>query len=136
LLAAPELPVDSDPQTTDQDSVRVEIPLAMAHVYSECAQIWNPIHTEKRVAIAAGLPDIILHGTATWAIAGREIVGRYLAGDWGQLSRLHGRFTGMVMLGSALEVRMYLDHPAGCVFFSVWNDAGERVISQGVASLR
>src|SRR2546428_4392761 len=34
----------------------VEIPLLMAHVYTECARIYNPIHTDTAVALAAGLP--------------------------------------------------------------------------------
>ena len=40
-----------------------------AHVYTECARIWNPIHTDVAYARAAGLPDIILHGTATLALS-------------------------------------------------------------------
>ena len=27
-------------------------------MYTECARIWNPIHTDRAVALAAGLPDI------------------------------------------------------------------------------
>ena len=41
-----------------------------AHVYTECSGIWNPLHTESRAARAAGLPGIILHGSAIWAMAG------------------------------------------------------------------
>ena len=40
-----------------------------AHVYTEGARIWNPIHTDAAVAARAGLPGIILHGTATLALA-------------------------------------------------------------------
>jgi acyl dehydratase len=36
-----------------------------AQAYTECADIYNPIHTERSVAKVAGLPDIILHGSAT-----------------------------------------------------------------------
>lgn len=52
-----------------------------AHVYTECARIWNPIHTDKQVALAAGLSDIILHGTATMAKAVSVLVGEYCGGD-------------------------------------------------------
>lgn len=38
-----------------------------AHVFSECARNYNPIHTDISVATAAGLPGLILHGTATFA---------------------------------------------------------------------
>ena len=36
---------------------RAEVPLAIstgaAHVYTECARIWNPVHTDSAVAAAA-----------------------------------------------------------------------------------
>ena len=50
-------------------TVTITVDGGLAHSYSECAHIWNPIHTDKAVALAAGLPDIILHGTATLALA-------------------------------------------------------------------
>jgi len=37
---------------------RVDVPAWAAHVYTECARIWNPIHTDVAVATAAGLPAI------------------------------------------------------------------------------
>lgn len=48
----------------DVKSIQIPISRSFAHVYTECASIYNPIHTERRVALAAGLPDIIVHGTA------------------------------------------------------------------------
>ena len=60
----------------------------MPHNYSECAAIWNPIHTETAVALAAGLPDIILRGTATWALAGREVITVRCGAIQGRLTRL------------------------------------------------
>ena len=77
----------------------------MPHVYTECADIWNPIHTERKVALAAGLPDIILHGTATWALAVREIVSKQLGSDPARLARFSGRCTGMVIPGNDIIVR-------------------------------
>jgi acyl dehydratase len=104
----------------------------MPHVYSECADIWNPIHTERAEALAAGLPDIILHGTATWALAGLTILRRRAGGDVGRLKRISGRFTGMVIPGEEITVRLA---PAadGVVKFAVLNAAGAPAISQGVA---
>ena len=61
--AAPTLPHLQDALRED-----IEVPASAAHVYTECARIWNPIHTDRAVALAAGLPDIILHGTATMAL--------------------------------------------------------------------
>ena len=40
-----------------------------AHVYTECARIWNPIHTDIAVARGGRAARLILHGTATLALA-------------------------------------------------------------------
>jgi acyl dehydratase len=104
----------------------------MPHVYTECASIWNPIHTERAVALAAGLPDIILHGTATWALAGREILRVYGGDDPRRLRRLCGRFRAMVLPGTEITV----EHAAardGAVHFVVHNHRGEPAIDQGYA---
>src|SRR4029077_6419959 len=60
---------ESPERPGDGWSTEVAISPTLAHVYTECARIWNPIHTDRAVARAAGLPDIILHGTATLALA-------------------------------------------------------------------
>jgi acyl dehydratase len=78
----------------------------LAHVYSECAAIWNPIHTERAVALRAGLPDIILHGTATWALAGLAVAARRAGGEPLRLRRLAGRFAAPVLPDSVLRVRI------------------------------
>jgi acyl dehydratase len=84
-----------------------EIPLAptLAHVYTECARIWNPIHTDRAVALAAGLPDIILHGTATLALAVSEVLRHRPGGPARPVRALHCRFGAMVRLPSRLVVR-------------------------------
>ena len=63
----------SDPLTV----VPLPVSQVEAHLYSECARIWNPIHTDRAAALAAGLPDIILHGTATLAKAVSWIIDEY-----------------------------------------------------------
>ncbi len=84
-----------------------EIPIAstLAHVYTECARIWNPIHTDPEVAKRAGLPRIILHGTATLALAISATLRRAGQGPAGaRVTRVACRFTGMVPLPSRLLV--------------------------------
>ena len=83
----------------------VSIPRELPHVYSECADLWNPIHTERRVALDAGLPDIILHGTCTWALSVKEVVASYIQGDPSRLARFTGRFTGMIIPGTEITIR-------------------------------
>ena len=90
--------VASPDWTTD-----IAIPANLAHVYTECARIWNPIHTDRAVALAAGLPDIILHGTATLALAVSETLRREPGGP-AAVVRIRCRFGGMVRLPSTLRV--------------------------------
>ena len=96
-----------------------------AHVYTECARIWNPIHTDVAYAKAAGLPDIILHGTATLAYS----VSRALAAFNTPVRRVRCRFAGMVTMPSTLYV-----HAARAgeeIAFETRNERGEAVIQRG-----
>jgi len=104
-----------------------------AHVYTECARIWNPIHTDRKVALAAGLPDIILHGTATMALAVTRLVDECLGGDPTRVRRLGGRFTAMVLMPSTLTLEILGDE-GGTLFFSVLTQDGQSAFSQGFLS--
>lgn len=115
---------------------QVAIPVAReaAHVYTECAQIWNPIHTERRVALASGLPDIILHGTATWALAASQLVSHCAGGDPTRLRRLAGRFSAMVIPGTTITVQYEIvPGEEQTVPYTVWNAAGSPAITHGLA---
>ncbi len=112
------------------------VPVAreLPHVYSECADIWNPIHTERAVALAAGLPDIILHGTCTWALAAKAVVEAHADGDPFSLARFSGRFTGMVIPGGIITVRHGAVENGAHV--EVIADDGTVAISEGRAVFR
>jgi acyl dehydratase len=131
----PSLPVPSNSGTL---SHRVAIPIARAapHVYTECAQIWNPIHTERCVALAAGLPDIILHGTATWALVASQLITRCAGGEPTRLRRLAGRFAAMVIPGTTITLQYgAVSGPEHAVPYTVRNAEGAPAIARGVAVL-
>jgi acyl dehydratase len=107
----------------------------MAHVYTECARIFNPIHTDAAVARVAGLPAIILHGTATLALAVSRIVEAHLHNDPTRVERIAGRFAAMVMMPSTLTVRSARLNGSG-VHFEVLNANGERAIREGYVGMR
>jgi acyl dehydratase len=86
-------------------TTEIAISPTLAHVYTECARIWNPIHTDRAVARAAGLPDIILHGTATLALAVSRALRQHPRGPAAPVRALSCRFGGMVRLPSRLTVR-------------------------------
>ena len=127
-------PADVAPPGVGAETTTIHIPKQMAHVYTECADIWNPIHSERAVALAAGLPDVILHGTATWALAGLTILRRYGDDDVGRLKRMTGRFVGMVIPGEDITVR-HEQGGSGAVRFEVRTSQGAAAIAQGVAWL-
>ena len=130
-----EAPPPGEPDWTPgpkAEAVTIPIPREMPHVYSECANIWNPIHTERRQALAAGLPDIILHGTTTWALAGLTLLRRY--GFSKSLNRLTGRFSGIVIPGDPITI-CHEAIGAGRVRFEVRTAFGNLAISQGRAEL-
>ena len=112
------------------------VPPTAPHVYTECARIWNPIHTERGVAIAAGLPGIVLHGTASLCMAVGVLVGRELGGDGERVRRVAGQYRALVVPGRPLLVRCLerREGPAGAVSlrFEALNDAGDRAIAGGV----
>ena len=103
--------------------------------YTECANIYNPIHTEPSVAKAAGLPNIILHGSATKAIGLMAIVDECLDGDADRVTRLIGQLRGMVLMDTKVVVESWAEDIVGDeirIAFRVLNEAGEPAVSNGV----
>ncbi|HVS13457.1 MAG TPA: MaoC/PaaZ C-terminal domain-containing protein [Thermoanaerobaculia bacterium] len=133
----PELP-EVTPKPEEESSAGIDLPRTFPHVYTECAAIWNPIHTERRVALAAGLPDILVHGTATWALAGREVIRRHAPDEPGRLRRLAGRFRAMVTAGTPIDVRTGALRRLGtdlAVPFRVLDAGGRAALDRGWAFL-
>ncbi len=106
----------------------------MPFVYDGCTDIVFPIHTSKKFAHQVGLPDIILQGTATLAMAVTELVNRELDGHPIKVKSISCRFTGMVLPGTDISVRLLgekkLENGKN-LFFDVINSNGERVIGCG-----
>ncbi len=118
------------PPPADAARAIITTDYGLPHTYTECARIWNPIHSERAVALRAGLPDIILHGTATWALAAREVLRAYAGGDVRRLKRLAGRFRAPVMAGGMLAVR-HAVMPDGSIAFEVETDGGAVAMNGG-----
>lgn len=109
------------------------------HLYDGCTGIVFPIHTSPQFARQVGLPGIILQGTATLALAAREMVNREASGDPVRLQGLACRFSGMVRPGTAIQIRLMsqsVTQQGADLFFEVRNDDGQPVIKNGWASIR
>ena len=102
--------------------------------YTECANIYNPIHTEPSVAKASGLPDMILHGSATKAMALMTVVDECLGGDADRITRLTGQLRGMVLMDTKVKVECWTEEIVEGelrIAFRVLNDQGDPAISNG-----
>jgi len=134
LAAAFEMPPPALPEGSADAGFadEFEIPLAagFAHVYSECTRIWNPIHTDRAVARAAGLSGTIVHGTAPLALATSAIVKHYAGRDPRRVARIGARFRAMVGLPQVLRVQcqrpLVVDGVTLVPF--VVRDEGDRVV--------
>ena len=112
-------------------------PLA-AHLYDGAGEIHNPIHTSVAFARGVGLPDIILHGTATLGYAVREILEREGAGDPERLAGLRCNFTGMVLLDTDINIQVLGKEEKDSridYHFLVLNQDGQRAIRNACVSL-
>lgn len=130
----PELRKDADVTAASPQRLAIETSPGLAHRYTECASIWNPIHTERKAARAIGLPGIILHGTCTWALAGQALIHAVAGREPRRLRRLAGRFKGIVLPGDRLELE-FARESATAWQFAVRTPRGELAITHGVAEI-
>jgi acyl dehydratase len=128
-FVAPALPEKTSGEEINRHYV-MAVEAGVAHIYTECARIWNPIHTDKAFALAAGLPDIILHGTATLAMAVTRLINEFLDGQPSRVSRIGGRFTGMVLMPSLLSLDVQWQSTS-YIGFSITNEQGSVIFSDG-----
>jgi len=132
----PPLPVAGAERVGEPTEVRVDVAAGAAHTYTECARIWNPIHTDKAVALDAGLPDLILHGTANLAHGVSAVVDHAAGGRPDLVRRISCRFAAMVLMPSTLTVRMWPANDTGdgaaTVPFEVVNQTGDPAVANGL----
>jgi acyl dehydratase len=119
--------------------VRAPISALAAHVYTECARIWNPVHTDTAVAARAGLPGLILHGTATLALAVSRVLELEAKNEPERVCRIAGRFSAMVLMPSEITVRVLSREKAAAgeiVRFDVLNAEGKFAVQNGLIGLQ
>jgi acyl dehydratase len=116
----------------------IPIPRSAPWVYDGCTGIVFPIHTSMAFARQMGLPDIILQGTCTLALAAREITNLEADSNPKRLKEIACRFTGMVIPGSSISVQVLKREEASLgrkLHFRVLNGQGEIALSFGYARI-
>jgi acyl dehydratase len=78
----------------------------MALIYRLSGDI-NPLHAEPQFAKDAGFPRPILHGLATFGVAGHAILKSVCGYDPTQLTAMAGRFSAPVFPGETIRTEMW-----------------------------
>lgn len=98
----------------------------------------NPIHVDKDIAMAVGLPDIILHGLCTMAFATQAIVDNLADGDPAKVKRVKTRFSKPVFMNDTLTTEGWLleeKETSKIIGFETKNETGEAVLKLGLVEL-
>ena len=106
----------------------------LPYIYDGCSDIVFPIHTSPAFARSVGLPGIIVQGTASLALAVRELVNREAGGDPQRIASVACRFSGMVLPGTRIRVVLKHRHHLD-LFFEVRDANDNRAVSNGHARL-
>jgi len=80
----------------------------MALIYRLSGDI-NPLHAEPEFAKAAGFPRPILHGLATFGVAGHALLKSVCGYDPARLTAMAGRFSAPVYPGETIRTEMWRD---------------------------
>src|SRR5947209_12750087 len=82
----------------------------MALIYRWNADM-NPLHADPAIAKAAGYPRPILHGLATFGVAGHAILKTMCGYDPARFKSIAGRFSSPVFPGETIRTEMWRDGP-------------------------
>ena len=76
----------------------------------------NPLHADPEVARAAGFDRPILHGLATYGIAGRALLRALVGNDPARIRRLDARFSAPVFPGETIETSIWREADGKAAF--------------------
>ncbi len=106
--------------------------------YAKASGDDNPIHLDAEFARSVGLPDRILHGLCTMAMAAGSLVDSALGGDPARLKSIKVRFSKPVLMGDTLTTNVWEVARADrrvTLGFEVKSPRGDAVITNGLAEI-
>ena len=134
LEPLPEIPIPYATESQVKEQVPIEACSELAHTYTECARIWNPIHTEKSVANESGMTKPLLHGTASLGLAVSKITQLLLDDKTNRISRLGCRFSSPVTLPQELNLNI-ISTADETIHFELISKNGQKVLDRGFLCL-
>ena len=92
----------------------------------------NPLHIDPAVAKAAGFDRPILHGLATYGIAGRALIAALTDNDPTRLKRLDVRFSSPVYPGETIRTEIWRTSEGRASFRSFVTERDVMVLNNGL----
>jgi len=110
-FGGPERSLPPPPQVPERDpDAQCDIPtLPQTALLYRLNGDWNPLHASPIVARKAGFDQPILHGLATYGVAGYAILKTLLNYEVERVASIFGRFTAPVYPGETLRTQMWVD---------------------------
>jgi acyl dehydratase len=95
---------------------------------------YNPLHSEPAYAARAGFKQPILHGRATFSVAGHALLKTCCGYDAAKFKSMEGRFSSPVYPGETIRTEMWIDG-AMVTFRATVPARGVTVLNNGMAEI-
>jgi acyl dehydratase len=128
-------PVHSVPERVPDDVINLPTSPQAALIYRLSGDL-NPLHSDPATARAAGFERPILHGLATFGVAGHGLVKRLCHGEPTALRAMGGRFSAPVFPGETLRLELWHDGPGRVSFRASVPARGAVVMNNGFAEFQ
>lgn len=93
----------------------------------------NPLHIDAAVARGAGFAQPILHGLASFGVAGRAVLDALCDNQAARLKRLDARFVSPVFPGETIRIALWRDGEGRAAFQASVEERGEIILNNGYA---
>jgi acyl dehydratase len=134
----PDMPRTTMPEKAPRGrtSRTITIGKLAPYVFSECARDYGAIHTDIAAATRAGLPGLILHGTATIAYALSDIVNHELESDPTAVAGFQANLRAMLTCPSQARIEVTEDPAHDTIWFDLLTEDNDKAISAGAVITR
>jgi acyl dehydratase len=109
--SGPQKPVQEIP-TRAPDQICDLATLPQAALLYRLSGDYNPLHAEPTYAARAGFKQPILHGRATFSVAGHALLKTCCGYDPARFKSMEGRFSSPVYPGEIIRTEMWIDGKA------------------------
>lgn len=94
---------------------------------------FNPLHIDPVIAKGAGFERPILHGLATFGVAGRAVLAALCGNEPARLKRLDVRFASPVFPGETIRTEIWREAEGAASFRAMAEERGQNVLNNGYA---